>query len=346
MKAPILSVTMAWLASLALADIKVPPEFKAGESLKWQIEIQNTLSTSAAVTPSVPVWDVDLFHVARTPKIIDTLRSQNKNVFIICYFNAGLVQKSDCDYNTTWDTPAYRGLLGNVWPEFPNERWINIRNETARTLIKKRITLARDLGCDAADPDNIDGYGVDNDDSRTGNKKTGWNLQPEDDIEFMRVLSKHAHNLTTLRGYTMLIGQKNAPEIGPTLLKESLVDFAVLEDCKGLRDKDADVFCDQFQPFIAAGKPVLSIEYPASLEASPIGSTKCSSTGANSTEYKASCDKTKGNAGFSTVLKIKNGDGELNGCTQYCDAGGVGTGVVVTATDPGKDGAKCPANST
>jgi len=75
MKATTSSLTaMAWFTSLAMAQVKVPPEFNAGESLKWQIEIQNTLDTSKAVTPSVPVWDVDLYHVARTPKIIDTLR--------------------------------------------------------------------------------------------------------------------------------------------------------------------------------------------------------------------------------------------------------------------------------
>jgi len=54
--------------------VKVPAEFKAGASLKWQIEIQNTLNTSAALVPSVPVWDLDLFHVARTPETITYLR--------------------------------------------------------------------------------------------------------------------------------------------------------------------------------------------------------------------------------------------------------------------------------
>jgi len=271
---------------------------------------------------------------------LTSLQTQNPSVFIICYFNAGLVQTTDCDYNTTWDTPPYRSLLGNLWPKFPNERWINIKNTTAQDLIKKRITLARDLGCDAVDPDNIDAYGVDSDDELPDDQKTGFHLVEEDDINFMRALSKHAHGLTTTRGYTMLIGQKNAKELAGTLLKEGLVDFAVLEDCKGLRETVSNAaFCSDFQPFIKAGKPVLSIEYPVSLE-SGVGSGKCSSTGANSKEYTASCDKTKGNAGFSTVLKIKEGDGELNGCTQYCDAG-QGKGVVVTATDGGKDSAKC-----
>jgi len=58
-----------------------------------------------------------------------------------------------------------RGLLGKKWPKFPDERWINIKNQTAVELIKRRITLANNLGCDAVDSDNIDGYSVDSDDS-------------------------------------------------------------------------------------------------------------------------------------------------------------------------------------
>ena len=274
------------------------------------------------------------------------------------------MQTSDCDYSSTWDTPAYRGLLGRQWPEFPDERWVNIKNGTSHELIKRRIALANRIGCDAVDPDNIDGYGVDSDTELPDNEKvhlpppslplpnvdlnvsqTGWNLVQEDDIKFMKNLSTYAHSLTTLRGYTMLIGQKNAPELASALLQ--YVDFAVLEDCKSLFDnKPENAFCSEFQSFITGGnqKPVLSIEYPTSLENGK-GTGNCRSTGANDAQYKASCDTTKGNAGFTTVLKIKEGKGELNGCTQYCDAG-VGKGVVVTATNSAKDGLACPAGST
>jgi hypothetical protein len=143
----------------------------------------------------------------------------------------------------------------------------------------------------------------------------------------------------------MLIGQKNAPELASALLR--YVDFTVLEDCKSLFDKKPEnAFCSEFQPFITGGNqmPILSIEHPISLENGK-GSGNCRSTGANDAQYKASCDTTKGNAGFTTVLKIKEGEGELNGSTQYCDAG-LGKGVVVTATNSAKDGVACPAGST
>lgn len=78
---------------------------------------------------------------------------------IICYFNAGLAQPSDCDWESTWQQPQYSGLLGKSYdPPFGEEKWINIKNQTGIDLIKRRVTLARDLGCDGVDPDNIDGY--------------------------------------------------------------------------------------------------------------------------------------------------------------------------------------------
>ena len=162
----------------------------------------------------------------------------------------------------------------------------------------------------------------------------------------MRDLAQHAHSLTTRRNFTILIGQKNAPEIAASLV--NIADFAVLEDCKGRREDDPAeevAFCVEFQRYITARKPVLSIEYPPSLESGE-GSGNCNATGANLEDYEASCDDTRDNQNFSTVLKIKEGEGELNGCTQYCDGGMVGTGVVVTVTDPDRDLAQCPPEST
>lgn len=66
------SLTALWLSQQALAQIRVPPEFKVGA--KWQIEISTSLDHTKPLTPSVPIWDVDLYHLARTPEIIPYLR--------------------------------------------------------------------------------------------------------------------------------------------------------------------------------------------------------------------------------------------------------------------------------
>ncbi|KAK4154239.1 glycoside hydrolase superfamily [Chaetomidium leptoderma] len=321
-----------------VAQVKVPPNFVVGA--KWQIVIQNTIDISAPIAPTdAVVWDLDLYHVARTPGIVNYLRSNNPDVILVCYFNAGLAQTSDCDYETRWKNS---GLLGNIYspdePQFSDERWINIKNETARNWVKRRITLARDLGCDAVDPDNIDGYLNDED----GNNGTGWNLSESDYVNFVTELATHAHGLTTKQGFSMLIGQKNAPELVDQV--GSVLDFAVLEDCKTLNDDEDYTFCGDFQTYISAGKPVFSIEYPSTLGDQDTG--VCSPTGASDAQYAASCDTTKGNTGFSTVLKIQGGDGELNGCTQYCYGEAPGTGVVATLTDPKLDGAPCPPEAS
>lgn len=57
----------------SLAQVDVPSNFVPG--VKWQIIIQNTLDPVAAVNPSdAVVWDLDLYHIARTPEIVSHLR--------------------------------------------------------------------------------------------------------------------------------------------------------------------------------------------------------------------------------------------------------------------------------
>jgi len=70
-----------------------------------------------------------------------------------------------------WDIPAYYGLLGQQWPEFPDKRWVNIKNRTSHKLIKRRISLANRIGCDAVNPDNIDRYSVNSDDKLPKSEK-------------------------------------------------------------------------------------------------------------------------------------------------------------------------------
>lgn len=57
----------------ALAQVNVPPSFEVG--VKWQIVIQNTLNPTAPLQPAdAVVWDLDLYHVARTPELASHIR--------------------------------------------------------------------------------------------------------------------------------------------------------------------------------------------------------------------------------------------------------------------------------
>ncbi|KAM7206087.1 glycoside hydrolase [Naviculisporaceae sp. PSN 640] len=338
--APILVPIIIGGITGASAQVDVPPNF--GIEVKWQIEIQSTLDNNSALTPTdALVWDLDLYHVSRHPEVIGYLRDNIEGVNIICYFNAGLVQDSDCDWDD-WQRPEFIGLLGNYYENDPEtgERWVNIRNQTGIDRIKRRVRLAAQLGCDGVDPDNIDGYTID----EGGENGTGFNLSDDDYVNFVTQLAQEAHSLTTNRSFTLLIGQKNAAELVERL--EPNLDFAVLEDCKNLREEADRAFCADFQPYIANEKPVFSIEYPSSLR-DPAAPQQCRATGADEAQFEASCandttpDGPLGNYRFSEILKLRDEadeSTELNGCTQYCDRE-----VVVTAINSELDGDECTA---
>ncbi|KAK3380596.1 glycoside hydrolase family 114 protein [Lasiosphaeria ovina] len=324
------------LAPNKTQTISVLPNFTPG--VKWQIEIQHTIDVTKPLVPKdALVWDIDLYHVQRHPEIISYLRSNIKDVVILCYVNAGLAQTSDCDFETVWQSPAYKGLLGGTYPDqnYQGEFWVDIRNRTARDLIKERITLAQRLGCDGVDPDNIDAF----EQKVNGQDVTGWNLTAADYVPFVHELAAHAHSLTTARGHTLLIGQKNAPTILASI--SAALDFAVLEDCAdAAHAPHSRPFCAAFAgAYARAGKPVFSIAYTPSLGGSDTsavwGKGRCLAAGASAAEFAAEAEAEAGDAWLgklSSVLKLLGGDVELNGCTQYCGEG-PGRDVVDTAVN-------------
>jgi hypothetical protein len=125
----------------------------------------------------------------------------------------------------------------------------------------------------------------------------GLGLTANDSINYIQFLS------STTRPLNLTLGLKNAGAIIPAVLP--LVDFAVNEQCVQYNE------CSTFQQFIAAGKPVFHIEYPAggdelqqNIEADGFsGDTKKKFCSGNETD------------GFSTVLKKM----KLDGWVEYCD---------------------------
>lgn len=146
----------------------------------------------------------------------------------------------------------------------------------------KRIKSASDKGCDAIDPDNVDGYLVNN----------GVGLTKQDSIDFVKFLAGEA------KKYNMSIGLKNAGEIIQDVI--DVMDFSVNEQCVQMKE------CETFAQFIKKGKPVFNIEYPD--EAPDVRDEKareiCAHEGASA-----------GSEGFGQVMK-KMG---LDGWVRYCD---------------------------
>ena len=101
------------------------------------------------VTPDVEVYDIDLF--TNPNATFEALRKLGKRT--ICYFSAGSYEPNRPD--SSQFAPADLGLELDGWP---GERWLNISSASVRSIMASRIKIASQKGCDAIDPDNVDGY--------------------------------------------------------------------------------------------------------------------------------------------------------------------------------------------
>lgn len=198
--------------------------FKPSTTTTWQWQLQGVLNTSYIVD----VYDVDLFDTSATE--IENLHVSGRKV--ICYFSEGSYESFRSDAGEFVENDK-----GNTLDGYEDERWLDIRSPNVMRIMKTRLDLAVQKGCDAVEPDNTDG--LDND--------SGFNYTANDQLAFIRTLANEAHN----RG--LGIGLKNTLSQIPDLI--DFVDFQVNEQCHEYAE------CSELLPFIAAGKPVFNAEY-------------------------------------------------------------------------------------
>jgi hypothetical protein len=192
--------------------------------VSWQIQLQGSIDT----TVEAEVFDVDM---ADAPdETLATLRGRGRK--IVCYFSAGSSESWRSDFARFAASDMGKGLDG-----WPGERWLDVRSTNVRAIMTARLDQAKARGCDAVDPDNVDGYA----------NASGFPLTKADAVAFVRFLADEAH----ARG--MAVGLKNALDLVPDVLAK--VDFQVNEQCLQFQE------CTELRPFIDAGKPVLHIEY-------------------------------------------------------------------------------------
>jgi Glycoside-hydrolase family GH114 len=118
----------------------------------WQIILSGTPTLApgaTSITPDVGIFDVDVFN---TPAdTISALHALGKKV--VCYFSAGSFEAGRPD------AAQFRSAdLGNVLKSWRDERWVDLRSASVRDVMAGRMVLAARKGCDAVDPDNVDGY--------------------------------------------------------------------------------------------------------------------------------------------------------------------------------------------
>jgi hypothetical protein len=224
------------------ADKPATPVPVKGPNERWRPTVGMTwdwqLLTPIDPSYEVQVYDVDAFE--NDAAVIADLHARGKKV--ICYINMGAWE----DWRPDKDQfPA--DVIGMPWPDFPHERWLDIRRwDAIGPIMRARLDMARAKGCDAIEPDNLDGWNL------AAHQPTGFPLTAYDQVLYNRLIASEVKR----RG--MSVGLKN-----DTLQTEDLVDdfdFHVSEQCFEFNE------CDHLKIFIQKGKPVFLAEYRLTLD--------------------------------------------------------------------------------
>ncbi len=215
-------------------DTSITPRAETDAKV-WQPPVGTTWQWQLADLPidtslKVDAYDVDLF--TTTDEELATLKADGRTV--ICYFSSGTWEEFRPD---AAEFPA--AVKGRpLEAPFRDELWLEIRNPEVRALMQRRLDLAAARGCDAVEPDNVDGYRND----------TGFELTAADQLDYNRFIAAEGH----ARGLS--VGLKNDVEQLADL--EPDFDWAINEECFVFEE------CAQYQgTFLASNKAVFHAEY-------------------------------------------------------------------------------------
>ena len=224
----LLYVLMSTLAvPMAAQDIWQPV---AGTTWWWQLEDASELNTDI----NVAVYDIDLFEGAEFNKIREL---QDKGKKVICYFSAGTYEPYRAD-KKLFDKKSFLNRVGG----FERERWLNIKEGAGylpniKKIMKIRMQKAKECGCDAVEPDNVDAW-----------DNTNGKVSASDQLAYNIWIANTAHELG------LSVGLKNDMAQVAELVDH--FDFAVNEQCYAYKECEAYA-----ETFLSQNKAVFNQEY-------------------------------------------------------------------------------------
>jgi hypothetical protein len=193
-------------------------------TLTWYWQLQGTVSNAIPVA----AYDIDGFE--NTAAEVSALHAQGKHV--ICYIDVGTAESFRPDYDQ-----FPKAVLGhsNGWP---GEKWLDIRQlSTIEPIMDRRFRMCHEKGFDAVEPDNIEAF----------SNKSGFPITAAQQLTYNEWVAEDVHSLG------MAVLQKNDGEQTPQL--HEFFDGALSEQCNQYAE------CADFDPYLAAGEPVLNAEY-------------------------------------------------------------------------------------
>jgi hypothetical protein len=107
--------------------------------------------------PDVPIWIVDLFNTYnKDPNLIRRIQQHGNGKKVICYFSAGTSETFRPDFERFNDEDIGGKVdMGEGQGYWQGENWLDIRSPNVFKVMRERIKLANEAGCDAIDPDNM-----------------------------------------------------------------------------------------------------------------------------------------------------------------------------------------------
>ncbi len=131
----------------------------------WHLQLDGKLKH-----PKRQVYDIDL--VETSTAAITSLHAKGRTV--ICYFSAGSFEEWRPDADQF--PQATKGKQLDGWA---GEYWLDIRMPEVLDIMRARLDLAVEKGCDGVDPDNVDAYSND----------SGFPLTSEDQINYNKAIA-------------------------------------------------------------------------------------------------------------------------------------------------------------
>lgn len=131
--------------------------------------------------------------------------------------------------------------IGSRLASYPNESWLDIRDPSVRSIMQKRLEMARDKGFDGVYPGALDAYRSD----------SGFALSEDDQLDYDRFLA------STARSLELVPGLSGDFSLGAQLI--DAFDFAIAFGCLA-----ADS-CGSLQPWIDHDKAVFDLELEGEL---------------------------------------------------------------------------------
>lgn len=187
-----------------------PMWYRPPRKVSWQYQLSDNGTIATVPGAQLIIFDLD---TATTQ--MAAVRTTMPGVAVVCYISFGTWEKWRAAADAARGIAAadWTGLLGNKVAGWPGEKWLDVRAPALRTIMAKRIAAAKTAGCDAIDPDNVDGYQA----------RTGFPLVAADQVAYNRWIADAAH------AAGLGVGLKNC--LGLLSQLQASFDFFVNESC-------------------------------------------------------------------------------------------------------------------